>query len=235
MFKAIYLEEKQPARLTELDESRLPEGEVTVAVSHSTLNYKDGLAITGRSPVVRRFPMVAGIDLAGVVTASRDPRYQVGEAVLVNGQGLGETHWGGLAEKARVPADWLNRIPHGMSAHDAMAIGTAGYTAMLCVMALERHGVRPGDGDIVVTGAAGGVGSVATAILARLGYRVVAVTGRPADADYLQQLGAAEILDRHPVREELGRSAPDLIDGVHKRRPADFPFYSVLGVARLDD
>ncbi|WP_175778568.1 MDR family oxidoreductase [Burkholderia anthina] len=204
MFQGIVIDKDdtgQHARLQTLDDAQLPEGNVTIRVGYSTLNYKDGLAITGKSPVVRKFPMVPGIDLVGEVEHSTHPEYRAGDRVVLNGWGVGETHWGGLAQKARVDGDWLVLLPAAFSPQQAMAIGTAGYTAMLCVMALERHGVHPGDGDIVVTGAAGGVGSVATAILARLGYRVVAVTGRPADADYLRQLGAAEILDRSPFSE----------------------------------
>ncbi|WP_175854289.1 MDR family oxidoreductase [Burkholderia anthina] len=204
MFQGIVIDKDdtgQHARLQTLDDAQLPEGNVTIRVGYSTLNYKDGLAITGKSPVVRKFPMVPGIDLVGEVEHSTHPEYRAGDRVVLNGWGVGETHWGGLAQKARVDGDWLVPLPAAFSPQQAMAIGTAGYTAMLCVMALERHGVHPGDGDIVVTGAAGGVGSVATAILARLGYRVVAVTGRPADADYLRQLGAAEILDRSPFSE----------------------------------
>nr|WP_254218077.1 MDR family oxidoreductase [Burkholderia multivorans] len=186
----------QRTRVQTLDDAQLPDGNVTVRVAYSTLNYKDALAITGKSPVVRRFPMVPGIDLVGEVEDSAHPDYRRGDRVVLNGWGVGETHWGGLAQKARVDGDWLVPLPDAFSPQQAMAIGTAGYTAMLCVMALERHGVRAGDGEIVVTGAAGGVGSVATAILARLGHRVVAVTGRPEDGDYLRALGAAEILDR---------------------------------------
>nr|WP_254216319.1 MDR family oxidoreductase [Burkholderia multivorans] len=186
----------QRTRVQTLDDAQLPDGNVTVRVAYSTLNYKDALAITGKSPVVRRFPMVPGIDLVGEVEDSAHPDYRRGDRVVLNGWGVGETHWGGLAQKARVDGDWLVPLPDAFSPQQAMAIGTAGYTAMLCVMALERHGVRAGGGEIVVTGAAGGVGSVATAILARLGYRVVAVTGRPEDGDYLRALGAAEILDR---------------------------------------
>nr|WP_254218377.1 MDR family oxidoreductase [Burkholderia multivorans] len=186
----------QRTRVQTLDDAQLPDGNVTVRVAYSTLNYKDALAITGKSPVVRRFPMVPGIDVVGEVEDSAHPDYRRGDRVVLNGWGVGETHWGGLAQKARVDGDWLVPLPDAFSPQQAMAIGTAGYTAMLCVMALERHGVRAGDGEIVVTGAAGGVGSVATAILARLGYRVVAVTGRPEDGDYLRALGAAEILDR---------------------------------------
>ncbi|RQZ29039.1 oxidoreductase [Burkholderia sp. Bp9017] len=199
MFQGIVIDKDetgQHARLQTLDDAQLPAGNVTIRVGYSTLNYKDGLAITGKSPVVRKFPIVPGIDLVGEVEHSTHPDYRAGDRVVLNGWGVGETHWGGLAQRARVDGDWLVPLPAAFSPEQAMAIGTAGYTAMLCVMALERHGVRPDDGEIVVTGAAGGVGSVATAILARLGYRVVTVTGRPDDADYLRQLGAAEILDR---------------------------------------
>ena len=182
--------------LQSLPESALPEGDVTVAVDYSTLNYKDGLAITGKSPVVRQFPLTPGIDLAGTVTESSDPRFQTGDAVLLNGWGVGETHSGGLAQKARLKGDWLIHRPAAFSARQAMAIGTAGYTAMLCVMALEQHGVSPQQGEVLVTGAGGGVGSVAIALLAKLGFRVVASTGRLQEADYLRGLGAAEVIDR---------------------------------------
>jgi len=184
------------AQLQSIDEAQLPEGDVTVQVAWSTLNYKDGLAITGQSPVVRRFPMVPGIDFAGTVTASSHAHWKVGDQVVLNGWGVGETHWGGLAGVARVKGDWLVRLPEAFSARQAMAIGTAGYTAMLCVMALERHGIQPGDGDILVTGANGGVGSVALALLARLGYRAVASTGRPQEAEHLKSIGAAAVIDR---------------------------------------
>jgi acrylyl-CoA reductase (NADPH) len=204
MFDAILIEKDEAgyrARTTQLEEAQLPEGNVTVRVAYSTLNYKDGLAITGKSPVVRQFPMVPGIDLAGTVESSSHPDYKAGDAVLLNGWGVGETHWGGLAQKARVNGDWLIPLPSAFSARQAMAIGTAGYTAMLCLLALERHGLRPGQGDVLVTGANGGVGSFAIALLARLGYRVVAATGRPQEADYLKGLGAAEIIDRHELSE----------------------------------
>jgi acrylyl-CoA reductase (NADPH) len=204
MFDAILIEKDEAgyrARTTQLEEAQLPEGDVTVRVAYSTLNYKDGLAITGKSPVVRQFPMVPGIDLAGTVESSSHPDYKAGDAVLLNGWGVGETHWGGLAQKARVNGDWLIPLPSAFSARQAMAIGTAGYTAMLCLLALERHGLRPGQGDVLVTGANGGVGSFAIALLARLGYRVVAATGRPQEADYLKGLGAAEIIDRHELSE----------------------------------
>jgi acrylyl-CoA reductase (NADPH) len=199
MFKAILIDKSESghdARLTELDEARLPEGDVTVRVEYSTINYKDGLAITGRSPVVRRYPMVPGIDLAGTVEASSDPEWKPGDRVVLDGWGIGEGHWGGLAQKARVKGAWLVPLPPAFTTRQAMSIGTAGYTAMLCVLALERHGVKPGDGEILVTGAGGGVGGVAIAVLSRLGYTVVASTGRPAEADYLRSLGAAEVVDR---------------------------------------
>jgi acrylyl-CoA reductase (NADPH) len=180
------------------------EGDVTVGVEYSTLNYKDGLALTGKAPVVRRFPMIAGIDFAGTVQSSSHPAWKSGDKVILNGWGLGETHLGGYAQKARVKADWLVRLPQSMSTRQAMAIGTAGYTAMLAVMALERAGVAPARGGVIVTGAAGGVGSVATALLAKLGYTVIASTGRPAEAGYLKGLGATEVIERKeltgPVR-----------------------------------
>lgn len=174
----------------------LPEGNVTVAVSHSTLNYKDALAITGASPIIRKFPMSPGVDFAGAVLASGDPRFAPGDAVVLTGFGVGEGHSGGLAERARVPGAWLVRLPEGLSAHDAMAFGTAGFTAMLGVEAIERHGIAPGDGAVLVTGAGGGVGGVAIHLLARLGYNVVAATGRMHEADYLRTLGASEVIDR---------------------------------------
>ncbi len=182
--------------LQTLDDSALPEGDVTVQVDYSTLNYKDGLAITGKSPVVRKFPLTPGIDLSGTVTESQHPLFKAGDKVVLNGWGVGESHSGGLAQKARLKGDWLVKLPAAFTPRQAMAIGTAGYTAMLCVMALEKHGVTPGSGDILVTGAGGGVGSVAIALLAKLGYRVVASTGRLQEADYLRQLGAADIIDR---------------------------------------
>jgi acrylyl-CoA reductase (NADPH) len=174
----------------------LMEGDVTIRVEWSTVNYKDGLAVTGKAPVVRRFPMIAGIDLAGTVEHSSHPQWKAGDKVICNGWGMGETHLGAYAGKARVKGDWLVRLPEGMSARDAMAIGTAGYTAMLSVLALEKHGLTPKDGPVVVTGAAGGVGSVATAVLSKLGYHVIASTGRLSEADYLKSLGAAEVIDR---------------------------------------
>jgi acrylyl-CoA reductase (NADPH) len=199
MFKAIVVEKDEAgyrASLKAVDDSALPPGEVLVQVAYSTINYKDGLALTGKSPVVRKFPLHAGIDFAGTVLDSTDARYQAGDAVLLNGWGVGESHSGGLAQKARVKADWLVPLPTGLSARQAMAIGTAGYTAMLCVLALEKHGVAPGSGDVLVTGASGGVGSVAVTLLSRLGFRVVASTGRMAEADFLQSLGAAEVMSR---------------------------------------
>ncbi|KPF69337.1 hypothetical protein IP84_05515 [beta proteobacterium AAP99] len=184
------------AGITTLNEDELPAGEVRVRVAYSTLNYKDGLALTNKGPVVRTWPMVPGIDLAGEVIESVDARFKPGDAVLLNGWGVGEVHWGGLAQQARVKADWLLPRPAAISAARAMAIGTAGYTAMLCLMALQDAGVKPDSGEILVTGATGGVGSVATALLAQQGYRVVASTGKASEADYLKQLGAAEVMDR---------------------------------------
>lgn len=198
-FKAIRIDKAEKGTtvaLTQFDEAELMEGDVTVRVEWSTLNYKDGLAVTGKAPVVRRFPMIAGIDFAGTVEASSHPQWKAGDKVICDGWGLGETHLGAYAEKARVKGDWLVRLPEGMSAREAMAIGTAGYTAMLSVLALEKYGLTPSDGSIIVTGAAGGVGSVAIAILSKLGYRAVASTGRMAEADYLKDLGAAEVIDR---------------------------------------
>jgi len=198
-FKAVVIEQAESgtkAALTDFGEANLMDGDVTVRVDYSTLNYKDGLAITGKAPVVRRFPMIAGIDFAGTVESSSHAGWRAGDKVILNGWGLGETHLGAYAQKARVKGDWLVRLPSAMSARDAMAIGTAGYTAMLCVMALERAGVTPARGPVVVTGAAGGVGSVAVALLAKLGYAVTASTGRPAEASYLKELGATEVIER---------------------------------------
>jgi len=204
MFKAILIEKDDAgyrAGLTELDDAQLPEGEVTVRVEYSTLNYKDALAITGKGPVVRRFPMVPGIDLAGTVEASDSASFKPGDRVLLNGWGVGEGHWGGLAQKARLKADWLIPLPEAFSTQQAMAIGTAGYTAMLSVMALERHGLTPASGAVLVTGANGGVGSFSIALLAALGYEVMASTGRPEEADYLKRLGASDVIDRADLAE----------------------------------
>ena len=204
MFKALVITKPESGyrcELTELDEAQLPaSGDVTVRVDYSTVNYKDGLAITGKSPVVRSFPMVPGIDFAGSVTQSDHPKWKAGDRVLLNGFGVGEGHWGGLSQMARVKGDWLVALPDTLSERDAMALGTAGYTAMLCVQALQKHwaeaGVAAGSGEVLVTGAGGGVGSVAIALLAGLGHTVVASTGRPQEADYLKALGAASVIDR---------------------------------------
>ena len=198
MFQALQLDKSDTftARVQPVDESALPAGDVTVRVDWSCLNYKDGLAITNKGPVVRQWPMVAGIDGAGVVLESTHPGWQPGDAFVHNGWGVGETHWGCLAEKARLKGDWLVKLPAAFTARQAMAIGTAGYTAMLCVLALEDHGIHPGAGEVLVTGATGGVGSVAVALLGRLGYTVVAATGKAAEADYLKRLGASAVIDR---------------------------------------
>ncbi len=201
-FKAVRIDKAEKgttATLTQFDEAELMDGDVTVRVEWSTLNYKDGLAVTGKAPVVRCFPMIAGIDFAGTVEQSSHPAWKAGDKVVCNGWGMGETHLGAYAEKARVKGDWLVRLPDGMSARDAMAVGTAGYTAMLSVLALEKHGLKPADGPVVVTGAAGGVGSVAIAVLSKLGYQVIASTGRASEADYLRGLGATEIIDRNEL------------------------------------
>lgn len=221
MFNAIYIEKDEQgyrASLTALDEAQLPTGEVTIRVDYSGLNYKDGLAITGQGPVVRQFPMVPGIDLAGTVTDSQHADYSAGDRVLLNGWGVGEKHWGGLAQIARVQGDWLIPLPDGLSARQAMAIGTAGYTAMLAVIALEKHGVTPTSGKVLVTGANGGVGSFAIALLARLGYQVVASTGRVEQQRYLQTLGAAEVVSRdllsaagRPLAKEQWAGAIDCV------------------------
>ena len=187
------------AALTQFDEAELMDGDVTVNVEWSTVNYKDGLAVTGKAPVVRRFPMIAGIDFAGTVTESTDANWKPGDKVVCNGWGMGETHLGAYAAKARVKGDWLVKLPEGVSARDAMAIGTAGYTAMLSVLALEKHGLTPDHGSIVVTGAAGGVGSVAIALLSKLGFEVIASTGRASEGDYLKSLGAQRIIDRNEL------------------------------------
>lgn len=201
-FRAIRVskgESGQKAGLVQLTESDLMEGDVTVAVDYSTVNYKDGLAITGKAPVIRSFPLIPGIDFAGKVETSTNAEFKPGDRVVLNGWGVGESHNGGYAQKARVKGDWLVKLPDSISNAHAMAIGTAGYTSMLCVMALEKNGVTPDRGDILVTGAAGGVGSVAIALLAKLGYRVVASTGRAAEAEYLKGLGAADIVDRNEL------------------------------------
>jgi len=220
-FKAIVIEKADggtKAALTDFDEANLMDGDVSVRVEYSTLNYKDGLAITGKAPVVRRFPMIAGIDFAGTVEASSSPAWKAGDKVVLNGWGCGETHLGAYGAKARVKGDWLVALPEGMRAREAMAIGTAGYTAMLAVMALERHGLTPEQGPIAVTGAAGGVGSVAVAILSKRGFTVHAVTGRAQEADYLTGLGAAEIVDRKelsgpakPLAKERWAGAVDAV------------------------
>jgi acrylyl-CoA reductase (NADPH) len=204
MFKAIVINKDDKgyrAELGQLEESALPAGDVRVRVHYSTLNYKDGLAITGKGPVVRSFPMVPGIDFAGEVLESTSPEFKVGDTVLLNGWGVGEGHWGGLAQQARVKADWLIPLPKGFTPKQALAIGTAGYTAMLCVMALQKHGVKPADGEVLVTGAAGGVGSFAIALLSKLGFTVVASSGRPQEAEYLRSLGATEVIDRSSLSE----------------------------------
>jgi acrylyl-CoA reductase (NADPH) len=199
MFKAILLSKGETgtdARVTAIEESRLPEGDVTVRVDYSTINFKDGLAITGKAPIVRAWPMVPGIDFAGTVEASAHAKWKPGDKVVLNGWGVGESHWGGLAQLARLNGDWLVALPAQFSVRQGAAIGTAGFTAMLCVLALERHGLAPGDGEVLVTGAAGGVGSIAIALLARLGYTVVASTGRLGETDYLRSLGASSVIDR---------------------------------------
>jgi acrylyl-CoA reductase (NADPH) len=201
-FNAIVIDKSevgQTVRLTDFDDNNLMDGDVTIGVEYSTVNYKDGLAVTGKAPVVRRFPMIAGVDLAGTVESSSHPSWRPGDKVIVNGWGLGESHLGAYAERARVKGDWLVRLPASMTARDAMAIGTAGYTAMLAVMALERAGLNPSCGPMIVTGAAGGVGSVAIALLAKLGYSVIASTGRPEEADYLKGLGAADVIGRNEL------------------------------------
>jgi acrylyl-CoA reductase (NADPH) len=204
MFNGLLIEKDDQgyrASVTAIDESSLPEGDVQVRVDYSTLNYKDGLAITGKAPVVRSFPMVPGIDLAGTVEESSHSEFKAGDRVVLNGWGVGEKHWGGLAQVARLGGDWLVPLPAEFTPRQAMAIGTAGYTAMLCIMGLERQGVTPDKGEVVVTGASGGVGSVAVAILSKLGYTIAAVTGRTSEADYLKSLGASEIIDRTELTE----------------------------------
>jgi acrylyl-CoA reductase (NADPH) len=205
MFSAILIEKDdsgQTVGVKELDEAQLPDGDVTVDVEYSTLNYKDGLAITGKSPVVRTFPMVPGIDLAGVVTDSSHADWKKGDAVVLNGWGVGETHWGGLAQRARLNGDWLVPLPSEFTTRQAMAIGTAGYTASLCVDALLDHGVSPDQGEVLVTGATGGVGSVAIALLNKAGFKVAAATGKASEAEYLEKLGAATVLDRAELAEK---------------------------------
>lgn len=220
MFDALVLEKNDDfkAAVRQVDDGFLPDGDVTVDIHYSTLNYKDGLAITNRSPVVRDWPMVAGIDGAGIVRASEHPAWRPGDAVILNGFGVGEKHKGCLAQRARLRGDWLVRLPQELSLRQAMAIGTAGYTAMLCVMALERNGVRPGDGPVLVTGATGGVGSIALLLLSKLGHQVVAVTGKASEAPYLRSLGATEILDRaelsgqgKPLQKERWSAVVDVV------------------------
>ncbi|MBK1876683.1 MDR family oxidoreductase [Pelagicoccus mobilis] len=224
MFEGILIEksgDRQTARWALLNESELPKGEVLVDVAWTTLNYKDALAMTGRSPVVRQFPMVPGIDFSGIVSRSDSASFKKGDRVVMTGWGMGERFWGGMARLARVPAECLVALPDGLDLKQAMAIGTAGFTAMLCVMALEERGVRPGDGEILVSGAAGGVGSVATALLAGRGYKVVAVTGRAEEEDYLKGLGASRIVKRsdfsepgRPLQKEQWAAAVDVVGGV---------------------
>ena len=204
MFKAILIEKQdaaQSVRLAELDEAQLPEAPVSVRVEYSTINYKDGLAITGKSPVVRKFPMVPGVDFAGVVETSTSDAWRAGDRVLLNGWGVGEGHWGGLAQKAHVNPAWLQRLPERFTAQQAMAIGTAGYTAALCVEALLKHGLTPDRGEVLVTGASGGVGSVAISLLARAGFNVVASTGKAGEGDYLESLGAGQVMDRNQLSQ----------------------------------
>ena len=223
MFRALMLEKDDAgfrAAVRGVDEAGLPEGDVTVRVEYSTLNYKDALAITNRGPVVRSWPMVAGIDGAGTVLASTHPRWKPGDRVVHNGWGVGESRWGFLAERARAKGDWLVPLPAAFSTRQAMAIGTAGYTAMLCVLAIERHGVAPGDGEVLVTGATGGVGSVAIALLSKAGFSVAAATGKASEADYLKALGATTVVDRaelsepgKPLQKERWAGAVDSIGG----------------------
>ncbi len=205
MFKGLLLSKTEDdsveVAITDLDDDALPEGDVTVDVEYSTINYKDGLAITNTSPIVRNWPMVPGVDFAGTVSESSNSAFSAGDRVVLNGWEVGEKHWGGLAQRARVSGDWLTPLDDAMTTRTAAAIGTAGYTAMLCVQALENHGITPDSGPIVVTGAAGGVGSTAIAILAKLGYEVVASTGRVEESDYLTALGASEIIDRAELSE----------------------------------
>ncbi len=199
MFKAILINKDDQgyrAQLSNVEESALPEGDVRVKVHYSTINYKDGLAITGKGPIVRQFPMIPGIDLTGEVIESKSPEFKIGDLVILNGWGVGESHWGGLAQLANVKSEWLIPLPKAFTSKQSLAIGTAGYTAMLCIMALQKHGLKPADGEILVTGAAGGVGSFAISLLHQLGYTVVASSGRPEEANYLKSLGATEVIDR---------------------------------------
>ena len=221
MFQGLLIEkndDKQVIGLKQFEESDLPSGDVLVQVEYSTINYKDALAVTGSSPIAKIYPLVPGIDFAGTVISSETPEYSAGQKVVLNGWGVGEKHWGGFAEKARVKSDWLVHLPDGFDAKQAMAIGTAGYTAMLCVMALEEQGVKPEDGEIIVSGASGGVGSVAVSVLAKLGYTVVALTGKAHEHDYLKELGASEVLDRslfsepgRPLNKERFAGAVDCV------------------------
>ena len=222
-FKALVLRQedgKTAHAIEDVSADALPEGDVLIAVAYSSLNYKDGLAITGKGKIVRRFPMVPGVDLAGTVEASESPDYKAGDRVIATGWGIGEGHWGGYAQKARLKSKWLTRLPGGLQPEQAMAIGTAGLTAMLCVMALEEHGLQPNTGPVLVTGAAGGVGSVAVAVLVKLGYEVTASTGRAETHDYLRSLGASEIIDRatlarapKPLESETWAGAVDTVGG----------------------
>lgn len=219
--QALILEQqdgKTLASVQDIADSQLPQGNVTVDIAWSSLNYKDALAITGKGKIIRNFPMIPGIDFAGTVHASEDPRFHVGQQVLLTGWGVGENHWGGLSQRARVNGDWLVALPQGLDGRKAMIIGTAGFTAMLCVMALEEAGVRPADGEIVVTGASGGVGSTAIALLAALGYRVTAISGRDSNTDYLKALGAKEVMSRdgyidtpRPLEKQLWAGAVDTV------------------------
>jgi acrylyl-CoA reductase (NADPH) len=221
MFKAIVIYKRdgsQSVRISDLDDAELPDAPVTVRVEYSTVNYKDGLAITGKAPVVRKFPMVPGIDMAGIVEASASETWRPGDRVLLNGWGVGEVHWGGFSQKARVNAEWLQPVPECFTTRQAMAIGTAGYTASLCVEALVRHGLTPDQGDVLVTGASGGVGSVAIALLAAAGFTVIASTGKADEADYLKSLGATQIIDRNelsqpgkPLQKERWAGAVDSV------------------------
>ncbi len=219
-FQATKTDDGQVINRTELTEDDLMDGDVTVKVEYSALNYKDGLAMTNSAPIIRQYPLIPGIDFAGTVMSSQSDRFNEGDRVVLNGFGVGESHSGGFAGVARVNSDWLVPLPDSLSARQAMAIGTAGYTAMLCILALEQHGITPADGNILVTGASGGVGSVAVAILSKLGYAVTATTGRMEESDYLKQLGAADIIDRNefsakarPLAKELWAGAVDVAGG----------------------